>query len=248
LGGIAISGDDAVMNQGPHELPFVLDVPAEGVVTERLGGFDLTRPAGASGPPPVVVLVHGPVPAQAVRPRDWPVYQGYSRLAAGRGLAGAALDLDYPSPMAWAAAAGALEAAVQEIRERPEVDGDRVAVWGFSGGGLLVGRWLAYPPAWLRCLALSYPMVPPPSSPGSVAPHPNLPIVLTRVGRERPVLQATVDTFLATAAEAGASVHCIDVPNGQHAFDMLDHEPRSREAVTEAMDAVQRHLTSDRRD
>lgn len=233
------------MNQRPHELPFVLDVPAEGVATERLGGFDLARAADAAGPLPVVVLVHGPVPAEAVRPRDWPVYQGYARLAAHRGLAGAALDLDYPSTMAWAAAAGELETAVQEIREWPEVDGDRVAVWAFSGGGLLVGRWLADPPSWLRCLALSYPMVPPPSSPGSVAPHPGLPVVLTRVGRERPALQDTVDTFLATAAEAGASVQCIDVPDGQHAFDVLDHEPRSREAVTEAMDAVRRHLTGD---
>jgi acetyl esterase/lipase len=245
LGGIAVTGEDAQVNQGPGELPFVLDVPVEGVATERLGGFDLALPAGASGPLPVVVLVHGPAPAEAVRPRDWPLYQGYSRLAASRGLAGATLDLDYPSPMGWAAAAGDLEAVVQEIRERPELDADRVAVWAFSGGGLLVGRWLADPPAWLRCLALSYPMLPPPSSPRSVAPGPGLPTVLTRVGRERPALQQTVDAFLAAAAEAGADVQCIDVANGQHAFDMLDHEPRSREAVTEAMDAVQRHLTGD---
>ena len=235
------------MNRSAHELPFVLDLPTEGVASERVGGFDLARPAGASGPLPVVVLVHGPVPPEAARPRDWPVYQGYARLAARRGLAGAAIDLDYPSPMAWAAAASGLEAVVEEVRKLPEIDGDRVAVWAFSGGGLLVGRWLADPPAWLRCLALSYPMVPPPSAPGSVAPGPGLPVVLTRVGRERPALQDTVDTFLATAAEAGATVERIDVPDGRHAFDVLDHEPRSREAVTEAMDAVQRHLTGEGR-
>jgi acetyl esterase/lipase len=247
LGPTAVTGEDPTVSQGPHELPFVLDVPVEGVATERLGGFDLARAAGASSPLPVVVLVHGPVPAEAVRPRDWPLFQGYARLAARRGLAGAVLDLEYPSPVAWAAAAERLEPAIQEIRERPEVDGDRVAVWAFSGGGLLVSRWLADPPAWLRCLALSYPMVHPPSSPGSVAPRPGLPIVLTRVGRERPALQDTVDAFLAAAAEAGAGVQRIDVPDGQHAFDMVDHEPRSREAVTEAMDAVQRHLAGDAR-
>jgi acetyl esterase/lipase len=238
-----------LVNESPHELPFVLDVPAEGVTVERLGEFDLYRPAGASGPLPAVVFVHGAVPAQApVRPRDWPVYVGYGRLAAAGGLVGVTIDLEYPSPVAWPAAADRLEPLVRAVRARPEVDPDRVALWGFSGGGLLVGRWLADSPAWLRCLALSYPWLhtlepPEAAAPESQVLRPGRPIVLTRVGRERPEVQARVDAFVAVAAAVGAAVQVIDVPDGQHAFDTLDHVPRSREAVTEAMAAVHLSLT-----
>ncbi len=57
-----------MVNKGPDELSFVLEVPAEGVVVERLGEFDLYRLAGASSPLPAVVFVHGglhlgPLPA-----------------------------------------------------------------------------------------------------------------------------------------------------------------------------------------
>jgi acetyl esterase/lipase len=77
---------------------------------------------------------------------------------------------------------------------------------------------------------------------GRLAAVRGLPIVLTRVGRERPEVQATVDAFLAVAAAVDAAVEVIDVPDGQHGFDALDHVPRSGEAVTEAMDAVHRHV------
>jgi acetyl esterase/lipase len=235
------------MTKGPDELPFVLEVPAEGVVVERLGEFDLYRLASAPGPLPAVVFVHGPVPAQAPhRPRDWPVYAGYGRLAAVGGLVGVTIDVHYPHPAAWPATADQLAQVVEAVRSRPEVDADRVALWAFSGGGMLLGRWLADSPAWLRCVALSYPLLP--TSPPAATPshsevlRPGRPIVLTRVGRERPEVQATVDAFLAGAAAVNAAVEVIDVPDGQHGFDALDHVPRSREAVTEAMDAVHRHL------
>ena len=232
---------DGAVNKGPHELPFVLEVPAEGLVVERVGELDLYRPADAAKPLPAVVFVHGPVPAEAVRPLDWPSYQGYGRLAATRGLVGVTIDLDYPHPMAWPAAAEALGKVVDMIRSRPEVDGDRMALWAFSGGGLVVGRWLGDAPDWLRCIALSYPYVNTSPSDGEVL-DPTLPVVLTRVGRERPEVQATVDAFMAIAATVDAAVEVIDVPEGQHGFDVLDPGPRSREALVEAMDAVQRHL------
>jgi acetyl esterase/lipase len=237
---------DAAVSKGPHELAFVLDVPAEGVVEARLERFDLYRPAAATGPLPAVVFVHGPVPAAApARPRDWPVYQGYGRLAAAGGLVGLPLDLDYPSLAAWPAAADQLGGLVEVVRARPEVDADRVALWAFSGGGLLVGRWLADSPGWLGCLALSYPLLhpwQPPGAPSGEVLRQGRPIVLTRVGRERPEVQATVDGFLASAAAGGVAVEVVDVPEGRHGFDALDHAPWAGQAVTAAMGAVSRHL------
>jgi hypothetical protein len=65
-----------------------------------------------------------------------------------------------------------------------------------------------------------------------------LPIVLTRVGLERPELAATVAHFVAAARTAEASLTIIDVLAGRHAFDTLDDTDASRLAVARAVDHV----------
>jgi acetyl esterase/lipase len=80
------------------------------------------------------------------------------------------------------------------------------------------------------------------STPQGEVVRPGLPIVLTRAGREGPEVQATVGKFLAIAAAVGAAVEVVEVPEGQHGFDVLDPAPRSRDAIVDAIDAVQRHL------
>lgn len=219
--------------------PFVLDPPADGIEYERLANFDTYR-CSTGQPQPAVVFVPGPVPADAMRPRDWRVYQGYGRLTAGEGLVAVIAALPYYglSESDIADAAERLTEVVDEVRARPEVDPSRVAIWAFSGGGLLIERWLAQSPDWLRCLALSYPAL------RSEPVHPGRPIVLTRVGRERAVLQTTVDDFLARAKDSGVDVQVIDVPDGQHGFDALDHTDQSRDAVKIAMAAVTQHLST----
>jgi dienelactone hydrolase len=220
------------MAQGPHELEFVVTMPATGTVRQH-DGVDMYLPDDADRPLPAVVIVPGPVPDGAPRPRRWPLFSGYGRLLANRGVAGVVTDLPYHSPADWQRVAGLLAGTVDSVRALDEVDADRIAVWAFSGGALLVGRWLAEPPPWLRCLAMNYPLL----APGDVAP--GLPVVLTRVGKERPEWQATVDSFLARATTA---VHVVDVPNGQHGFDCADHTEESRQAVVEAADLVVRNL------
>ena len=115
------------------------------------------------------------------------------------------------------------------VRDLDGVDAGRVAVCAFSGGAMLVRPRLAGSPDWLRCLALSYPMwdAVPPAEPGR-------PLVLTRAGREEPQRQVQVDAFLS----ATAGVRVVDVPDGRHGFDVLDHTDESRRAVLEAVDLV----------
>jgi dienelactone hydrolase len=217
------------MTQGPHELPFVVEAPTSGTVTEH-DDFDVYRPDGA-GPLPAVVIVPGPVPEDSpVRPRRWPLFAGYGRLLADRGVAAAVLDLPYHSPAQWPRIA--LPEVVESVRALDVVDADRIAVWAFSGGGLLVGRWLAESPSWLRCLALTYPLL------AADVVLPGRPLVLTRVGNERPEIQPTVDDFLSRAEVTGTAVRVIDVPHGQHGFDIVDHTDESRHAVLEAVDLV----------
>ncbi|MFI6417521.1 alpha/beta fold hydrolase [Streptomyces sp. NPDC050842] len=243
--------------EGPtHLLPFLLDVPE--APRERRGRIDLHLPGAdalAEGPRPAVVFVHGgPVaPDQRPTPRDTPFFLGYGRYAASLGVVGVTLDhrlhglADYPR------AAQDLVEAVARVRADPRVDGDRVALWFFSTGGLLAADWLAAPPPWLRCVAASYPALAPLPGwgavesrfrpvdvVGSTAGGP--PVVLTRAGREHPAFAATVQDFLDAAAKNGVEVDLVDVPLGHHSFELVDPTDASRAAVERAMRSVLRRL------
>ncbi|MER7723057.1 alpha/beta fold hydrolase [Streptomyces sp. NPDC096323] len=227
-----------------HLRPFLLDVPQ--LPRERTGNVDLYLP-DAEDPRPAVVFVHGgPVPAGALpTPRDWPALQGYARYAAMEGAVGVTLDhrlhgmTDYPR------AAADVAAAVELVRADPRVDADRIALWFFSGGGLLAADWLRRPPAWLRALAASYPVLASHAGWGlvdsrfhpvsAVASAGTLPILITRVGRETPEIAVTVEEFLTAAGKCAADVEVVDVPHGRHAFETLDPTEESREAVHRAM-------------
>ncbi|MEU5416485.1 alpha/beta hydrolase [Streptomyces clavifer] len=234
-----------------HLRPFVLDVPE--IPRERTGNLDLYLP-GAGGPRPAVLFVHGgPVPAEALpTPRDWPGLVGYARYAAGQGLVGAILDHRLHDMADYARAAADVAAALDLIRADPRVDGDRVALWFFSGGGLLAADWLRLPPEWLRCLAASYPVLVPLPGWGpvdrrfrpveAVAEAGTLPVVITRVGREMSGIAATVEEFLDASRACGAAVEVVDVPHGRHSFETLDPTEESREAVHHAMRSVLAHL------
>jgi acetyl esterase/lipase len=242
------------MADAPHLNPFVL--PVDERAPERHGAVDLYVPDGAlhPGPYPAVVFVHGgPVPANlSPTPRDWPVYRGYGSAVAARGAVGVTVDHRLHDVAGYPLAADDVDAAVQKVRADERVDADRVALWFFSGGGLLLADWLRTPPDWLCCVAASYPLLAP--LPGweveprfrpaeAVASAGDLPIVLTRVGREQPPLAAAVEAFTEAADRFAARLEIIDVPDGQHAFDVLDRTDESRQAVTRALDAVLRELT-----
>jgi acetyl esterase/lipase len=227
--------------------PFVL--PVEVRTPERHGATDLYLPDEAAGPCPAVVFVHGgPIAADLhPTPRDWPVYRGYGSAIAARGAVGVTVDHRLHDVASYPLAADDVAAAVQMVRADQRVDAGRIAIWFFSGGGLLMADWLGTPPGWLRCVAATYPVLAP--LPGwevdprfrpaeTVATAGDLLIVLTRVGLERPQVAATVEEFTAAAGRCGAQLEIIDVPGGQHGFDMLDHTDESRHAVRRALDAV----------
>ncbi|TDQ05837.1 hypothetical protein [Labedaea rhizosphaerae] len=213
----------------PAELPFVLDVPADGVHRTEFEHGDLYLPEPNAEPRPTIVFVPGPTPGDA---RGWPVYVGYGRLAVHHGVHAVVAKLGYERMDQAAQVADRLPGVLAAIRARPEV-ADAVALWAFSGAGLLVDRWLAEPPPWLRVVGLTYPVF------GAVPPlAPGLPVVLTRAELETPQRLARVDEFSA----AGGEVEVIHAVGGRHGFDLLDHTEESRAAVTAAMAAVCGHL------
>ncbi|WP_042416791.1 alpha/beta hydrolase [Streptacidiphilus anmyonensis] len=234
--------------------PFLLDVPDAARV--RSGRVDLHLPPrvapqpDAGYPVPAVLFVHGgPLPRDMVpAPRDWPLYTGYARLAASEGLVGAVVSHRLHTPSDYPTAAADVAEALEVLRADPRVDAERIAVWCFSGAGLLLADHLAAPPPWLRCVAATYPVlaplpgwtgVDPRFAPAAVLPKSGgLPVVLTRVGLESPEIAETVASFLAAAGECGATVELVDVPNGRHGFDVEEPTQESSEAVRRAMRAV----------
>jgi acetyl esterase/lipase len=232
---------------------FLLPVPER--PRERHGRVDLYLPDESSaGPRPAVVFVHGgPVPAEArPTPRDWPVFTGFGGYAASLGLVGVVLDHRLHEPTAFGRAAADVAEAVELVRADPRVDPDRIAIWVFSGGGLLAADYLAAPPPWLRCLAASYPVLAP--LPGwaveprfrpavAVASAGRLPLVLTRVGLESPPIAATVAEFTDAAERCGAQLEVVDLPDVRHGFESSDHSEQARAGVVRAMAAVLERLT-----
>lgn len=228
-------------------------VEVDDVPRERHGVWDLYDPA-AGGPSPAVVFVHGgPLPPELpVSPRDWPVYRGYGALAARAGLVGVTVDHPLHGRADLPAAHEVIARAVDEVRADARVDGDRVAVWAFSGGGPLLTPWLAGSPAWLRALAATYPWLhamPDGALPdgfrpiealgdGTLGDGEPLPFVLTRVGLEAAPAAAGVDRFLTAAAASRLRVTVVDVPHGRHGFDLLDPGPESADAVRAAVGHV----------
>ncbi|WP_393072957.1 alpha/beta hydrolase [Streptomyces sp. LN704] len=239
-----------------HLRPFPLEVPE--VPRDRRGHVDLYVP-DAKGPLPAVVLVHGgPVPAGArPTPRDWPTLVGHARLAAAEGVIGVTLDHRLHDVGDFENAAADVAAAMELVRSDPRVDADRIALWFFSSGGLLTADWLRHPPAWLRCLAASYPILAPPPNWGltgsrfqpvrAVTRAGALPIVLLRAGRETPEVAATVEAFVTAAEDCGTHLELVDVPNGHHGFETRDASEETRLALRHAMRSVVTRLTGGRR-
>jgi hypothetical protein len=214
----------------PSEAAFVIDSDAAGLDVRHRSAYDLWV-APSNAVVPLVMLVHGPV-RSGPRPREWPVYRGYGALLARAGLAAAVTDLDFTDVTALSEPMAQLDEVTEAARSESGVDGERAVIWAFSGGARLVGRLIEDPPAWLRGISLTYPVVPP-------VRRTQVPLVLTRVGLESPAVQETVDRLVALAPAS----QLIDVPNGHHGFDALDHNDESRQAVNAAINAVTRLLS-----
>jgi len=150
------------MALAPYLQPFVLSVVEAN--WERHGVIDVYRPRETNSERrPVIVFIHGgPLPPDLQpTPREWPVYVGYGSLAADCAVVGVTVDHRLHDVADYPVAAGDVAAAVDQARTVEGVDADRVALWFFSGGGLLAADWLAAPPPWLRCIALTYPVLAP---------------------------------------------------------------------------------------
>ena len=208
--------------------------------------MDLYRPAGREEGArlPAVLLVHGEAPPELLRGvLGWGQYQGWGRLLAGEGLAGVAFEHSAVAEAGFEAVVDQVGAALAAVRDRAGelgLDPGRLAVAGFSAGVPLSGAVLgAGRVDGVRCAALCY------GPPGDLEPRPELPpLLVVRAGKDDPDLNGGLDHFVAAAADRGLPVELVEVPDGHHAFDVLDDDDASRAAIRRVLDFLREHLAA----
>ncbi len=215
---------------------------------------------------PALFFVHGgPIPAQMLSPRRWGVFESYGALAAASGLVGVTFDHRLHEPGDYARAEDDVRTAIAYVREHANelrVDPERIGLWAFSGGGPLLSWALRERPSHVRCLAAFYALLdlrhvtPPNADPAllervrALSPAAQLeprlaglPIFVARAGRDSAAMNQSIDLFIREALAANMELDLANLPQGEHAFDVLNDDDRSREVIARAIAFVQARLS-----
>lgn len=220
----------------PHLRPFVL--PHEPVDPVRTGALDLYLPG--TTPAPAVLMVHGgPVrPDRAVRPRDWPAFRAYGALLAQAGLVAGMFEHGLVDEDSLGVARDDVRSTLDLLRTDARVDAERVGLWFFSAGGLLMGSFLDPTPMGVRAVAGTYVAVADTDLVGTDLPQAvdtattsSVPLLLVRPEHDFDwIAPATVD-LLARCTAADREVDVIEVPGAHHAFETVDDTDAARAAI-----------------
>jgi acetyl esterase/lipase len=155
-------------------------------------------------------------------------------------------------------AAGDVDAAVRYVRENADsfqLDPDRLALWAFSGAGVLLSPYLRQRPAYVRALAAYYPifdladfrdvgkeltddLVERYSPAAAIGARGGRipPLFLGRAGQDSPRLTQGVDRFVQAALAANLPLALMNHPGGRHGFDVLDDDLFTRTILARTLD------------
>jgi acetyl esterase/lipase len=230
--------------------------------------MDLYLPSRLEHPQraPIVLFIHGgPIPPER-RPslKDWEMFRSYGALVAGMGMAGVMINHRYYATDHLHQSVSDIKTAIAYLQTHAAsfgIDPDRLGVWAFSGGGLLLSWFLKDRPAFARCLVAFYGVLGlepfADEFPGengralmqSFSPvrylresPPSLPIFVARAGRDKPEINQTIDRFIQEALAANLMLDVANHPSGEHGFDVWCDDQRSRAIIARALAFVQTSL------
>lgn len=245
-----------------YSVPGMKDVGVKrNVVYRRVDGrelpADIYTPKGktpAKGHP-VILFVHGGAlpPNLKTTIKDWGVYVSYGELAAASGFVGITFNTRF---FDWAKVSepqSDIREMIAYVRANAKTlgaDPDRIHVWAFSGGGLLLGDLLADPDPAVKSIAAFYPVMDPQNvrsrmpagtrdeyikhiSPSEIVRNASTkmpPLLIGRAGLDKDLI-AGVDEFIQTALAKNLAIEFLNHANGRHAFDVLDDNERTREII-----------------
>ncbi|HYP40816.1 MAG TPA: prolyl oligopeptidase family serine peptidase [Chloroflexia bacterium] len=232
--------------------------------------LDIYHPAGtAQGERlPAVLLVHGDWPTDIIGlSKDLGVYVSMGQLVASAGLA--AVNFNHRSTERLTRlydAAGDVRDLIEYVRGNADelgIDGDRLCIWAFSAG-MPVGMWAAMrdSPHYVRCIVAYYGIMDlqqfrdqiPAEIPDkhlrdfSALHYVNnnangiAPTFIAKAGQDRPGLNESIDRFVEAARAKGLPVEMVLHEEGQHGFDTLDDDERSREIIKRTLAFIREHM------
>ena len=214
---------------------------------------------------PIVMIIHGAAGAQ-YKPKDWGLFQSWGRLVAATGMVAVMFThrLGYPKPLLSEAALD-VSNALEYIRSSAndfKADPDRIALVTWSGGGPLLSTAMREKPLFVRCLVALYAYLDIQRSPSHVENETPerlklfspisylhgdassmIPLFVARAGQDEiPMMNDSIDRFLAAAIAANAPLAYMNHPFGEHGFDNQNDGDRSREIIRAALAFLRTHL------
>ena len=225
----------------PFLRPFVL--PHDPVDPEPVGDLDLYL--SHSTPAPAVLMVHGgPLRADLpARPRQWTGYRGYGALLARAGLVGGMFEHGFVDDDSLPLARDNVHSALATLRADPRVDEDRIGLWFFSAGGLLMGSFLDPAPPGVIAVGGTYSAVGHPDFEGTGLPQAldtaatsSVRLLLVRPELDFDWIVPATDQLLERCAGARRDVDVIDVPGAHHGFETVDDTEAAREGVRRSIE------------
>jgi acetyl esterase/lipase len=222
--------------------------------------LDAYRPGAGDGPWPAVLLVNGDGPEAVItHAKDWGVYRSYGEHLAARGLVGIPFDHRSTQLVGRPGVAAEATAALAHVLANASelgVDPARIGVWAFSAAGAFaLAPLLRERPAFVRAIAGFYTVwdLAPFKGGGTFAPNDEQiqtwsavtalgdsgaglpPMYVAIADRDAPALVAGAETFVSRARELGVELRVEHHATGQHGFDVLDDDDRSREIIADAL-------------
>ncbi len=166
-------------------------------------------------------------------------------------------------------AAGDVDDLIQYVRAHSDtlrIDPDALAIWTASSGAPTTLRTvLRDTPPYIRCIVACYGIMSllnrkyftysdeeeellkafsptyhlSQSDPVKVAP-----LFVAKAGLDRPFLNESIDGFVHVASERNIPITFMNHPTGEHGFDILNDDARSREIIKATLAFLQEHLAS----
>lgn len=222
---------------------------------------------GAAERRPAVLLVHGgALPANLLtEPKAWGQFRSLGELLAASGFVAVTFNHRFFGMKVLADPESDLVAVLDRIRGGADdlrIDRDRIALWVFSGSGLLLAKPMRDSPPFVRALVAYYAILDPggieTARPGSIpesvardfSPLRVLsqrgraipPLLIVRAGLDRPQINESVDQFVRLALEKNADVEVVNTPEGHHGFDIEDGTERSRQILRRTLQFLRERL------
>lgn len=193
---------------------------------------------------PVVVMIHGgPIPPNAYM-KNLPMYRDYGRLLAGAGFVTAIFLHRYYAHNDFATSAADVSALIDYVRTHAaelKADPERVALWAFSGGGPLLSLGIGRPE--VRALVDYYAFLDAPAPYGLIARAGEIrtPMLVARAGRDMPGVNEHLKKFLDAALASDVPLELLNHPAGEHGFDILNDDARTREIIGRTIAFLEEH-------